>query len=57
MTCVLGATLLNAEIHDGRARVVFTLADGQARVIEADHVVAATGFRVNMHRLSYLSPR
>jgi cation diffusion facilitator CzcD-associated flavoprotein CzcO len=51
-----GHGLRHAEADGGR--VALTLEDdaGTTSRIEADHVVAATGFRVDMARLGFLSP-
>ncbi|HEX2941068.1 MAG TPA: FAD-dependent oxidoreductase [Rhodopila sp.] len=51
---LLGACLRRASVKNGRACVEFAMSDGTYRVEEADHVVAATGFRVDMHRLSFI---
>ncbi|HQT79128.1 MAG TPA: NAD(P)-binding domain-containing protein [Rhodopila sp.] len=51
-----GARLQQSGIRDGRACVEFALRDGTQRTVEADHVIAATGFRVDMHRLAFISP-
>jgi cation diffusion facilitator CzcD-associated flavoprotein CzcO len=50
----LGVTLDRAEV-DGR-RVVLHLSakDGQTQTVEADHVIAGTGYRVDTRRLSFL---
>jgi hypothetical protein len=31
-------------------------ADGSAQLVEADHVIAATGYKVDVHRLPFLGP-
>ena len=52
---VLGATLLNARIDGNRATVGFVMNDETQQTLEADHVIAATGFQVDMQRLGFLS--
>lgn len=56
VTVMLGATLVRSSIRDGRARVGFALGDGTQKSVEADHVIAATGFHVDVRRLDFLSP-
>src|SRR4051812_1902498 len=57
VTVLLNAKLEQSGIHGDRAYVTFGFPDGTHRTIEADHVVAATGFQVDMHRLGFLSPQ
>ena len=52
-----GANLVRSGVRDGRARVAFAGGDGTPFAIEADHVIAATGFKVDMRRLGFISPR
>jgi cation diffusion facilitator CzcD-associated flavoprotein CzcO len=49
----LGATLLDAETANNRVRVSFKQAE-QRRSIEADHVIAATGYKVAISRLEFV---
>jgi thioredoxin reductase len=53
---VLGAGLVKSSIQGNRARVGFVMGDGTQRAIDADHVIAATGFQVDMRRLLFISP-
>lgn len=53
---VLGASLLKSSIQGNRARVGFVMGDGRQLSIDADHVIAATGFRADMRRLPFISP-
>ena len=50
----LGLTITEANLKNGR--VVLQLADGAGgrRTIETDHVIAATGYRVDLRRLSFI---
>lgn len=51
----VGATIRAARVEGGR--VVLDLATGEgAHRIEADHVIAATGYRVDLRRIPFLSP-
>lgn len=51
---ILGHRLVQAESMAGRVQL--TLADGQGatRLLACDHVIAATGYRVDVKRLSFL---
>jgi len=52
---LLGQTLQSAQVRDGRAHLQLRGADGTAREIQAEHVIAATGYRVDIDRLKFLS--
>jgi thioredoxin reductase len=52
---LLGQTLGRAEIQEGRVRLHLRAVDGTEREIAADHVIAATGYRVDLGRLKFLS--
>jgi cation diffusion facilitator CzcD-associated flavoprotein CzcO len=52
---VLGATVAAARERSGRAEVTLRLKDGSSRSVTADHVVAATGYKVDLRRLTFLS--
>ncbi len=52
---LLGCHALSAEVVDGRVNLTLQEA-GETRVIETQHVIAATGFRVDIGRLPYLEP-
>ena len=43
------------DIVDGRARLTLEGRDGSVRQIATDHIIAATGFRVDLRRLPFLS--
>ncbi len=49
-----GCTVTSAEPHDGRVRLGVTTPGGTSREIEADHVIAATGYRADLTRLQFL---
>ncbi len=53
---ILGARLVGAEAVGGRAKLALKLQDGGERVVMADHVIAGTGYRVDMRRLRFLAP-
>jgi hypothetical protein len=44
-----------AEIQDGRVRLQLRAADGTKREIVAGHIIAATGYRVDLGRLRFLN--
>jgi len=51
-----GHTLERAEVANGRVKLHLRGADGSEQVVLTDHVVAATGYKVNLERLKFLSP-
>jgi hypothetical protein len=53
---ILGHILEKAEAKDGKALLHFVGKNGERREILVDHVIAATGYKTNMSRISFLSP-
>lgn len=53
---VLGHTVQRAEIENGKVRVHLRGIDGSERQIFTDHIIAATGYKVDINRLPFLSP-
>ena len=51
----LGCTPERAEIQNGCVRLHLRDADGNNREITAEHVIAATGYKVNLDRLKFVS--
>jgi cation diffusion facilitator CzcD-associated flavoprotein CzcO len=51
-----GVTPRAAEIDGDRAVLALGREDGSLEQLEVDHVIAATGYRVDMRRLPFLSP-
>jgi thioredoxin reductase len=51
----LGSTIEKVEVTDGKACVTIRQNDGTGTQIVAHHVIAATGYRVNLERLRFLS--
>jgi hypothetical protein len=49
-----GRKLVSAAIFDGRVRLELRSATGDIACVSVDHVVAATGYRVDIQRLNYL---
>jgi thioredoxin reductase len=52
----LGATISNAEAADGRVRLSFTQPKVGETRIDVDHVIAATGYRVDLSRIPFIQP-
>jgi thioredoxin reductase len=53
---LLGYTQQRAEIQNGKVRLHLRADDGSEREILTEHVIAATGYKVDMERLKFLSP-
>jgi thioredoxin reductase len=53
--CLLGYTPERAEIKDGKVCLDLRAADGSEREVQTGHIVAATGYRVDLERLKFLS--
>jgi cation diffusion facilitator CzcD-associated flavoprotein CzcO len=51
-----GARLTGARIEEARPVLQLTTGDGTTTETSADHVLAATGYRVDVDRLDFLSP-
>src|SRR5205823_5080765 len=52
----LGCTPERAEIQNGSVHLQVRSVDGTEREIVTSHVIAATGYRVDLERLAFLSP-
>ncbi len=52
---LLGHTIERAETQNGMVQLHLRAADGEERTIIADHVIAATGYKVQIERLAFLS--
>src|SRR5271157_2763202 len=51
----LGVTITQANVRDGRVSLRLTDSNGDHRTLTADHVIAATGYRVDVRRLDFLN--
>ncbi|WP_406836268.1 NAD(P)-binding domain-containing protein [Streptomyces sp. AHU1] len=51
-----GRTIRSAGAEDGTVQLDLVDADGHARVLRADHLLLATGYRVDVGRLGLLAP-
>ena len=54
---LLGHTVERAEVRDGKVRLLLRDADGARRELLTDHVIAATGYKVDLERLKFVSPQ
>jgi thioredoxin reductase len=52
----LGLNITEAEVRNGQVSLQLTGSDGAHRDLVADHVIAATGYRVDLRRLGFLDP-
>ena len=50
----LGMRIATAEVRDGRVRLQLEDRAGKGEILTADHVIAATGFTVDLDRLDIL---
>jgi cation diffusion facilitator CzcD-associated flavoprotein CzcO len=53
----LGCEIAGARSEAGRVVLELTGRDGQVERVEADHVIAATGYQVDLHRLAFMDPQ
>ena len=53
---LLGYTPQRAEVRNGRAVLHLRAQDGSQREVVTEHVIAATGYKVDMDRLKFVSP-
>lgn len=51
----LGTSIERAETQGSMARLYLSAADGAKKQLDVDHVIAGTGYRVNLGRLKFLS--
>jgi len=51
---LLGASIIGSMKRGDRAAVTFRRLDGSETTIEAEHVIAATGYKIDMRRLPFL---
>lgn len=53
----LGSEIAGAKSEGGGVVLELTDRDGQQKRVEADHVIAATGYQVDLHRVEFLDPQ
>jgi thioredoxin reductase len=51
-----GLTPHRAEVRDGKLHIHATAADGTARTLVTDHVIAGTGYKTDLRKLAFLPP-
>ncbi len=51
----LGYSPESAEVRDGKVNLKLRALDGTEKVIVADHIIAGTGYKVSLDRLTFLS--
>lgn len=54
VACLTGQTPVGAEIGGGQIRLNLAGADGSQQAVAADHVIAATGYRVDFQTVGFL---
>ena len=52
----LGATVQEAKVAGGRVKLALSNTEGSKTTVEADHVIAATGYKPDLQRLAFLEP-
>ncbi len=52
----LGCTPVGAEVEDNQIRLRLRAADGSERELTTEHIIAATGYRVDLKRLTFINP-
>lgn len=52
----LGFNVVQADIQNGRVQLQLASSDGAQRTLVTDHVIAGTGYRVDLRRLAFLNP-
>lgn len=57
VTTILGTSLEGAEAHADGITLLLSNADGSKQTLDVDHVIAGTGYRVDLDRLSFLRPQ
>ena len=55
MPLLLGHTIRQAELRDGRVHLRLVTSEGAEREVWTDHIIAATGYRVDPQTLTFLS--
>ena len=54
---LLQRELESAEIRGGKVHLHVAKSDGTKETLQADHIIAATGYKTDVRRLSFLDPR
>src|SRR5208282_869782 len=56
VTLNVGVNVTDAKVDNGRACLQLTDKSGTQRILQVDHVIAATGYRVDLGRLAFVEP-
>jgi thioredoxin reductase len=51
---ILGVTITEAKVQDGRVCLQLTDRAGKSQTLTADHVIAATGYKTDLRRLDFM---
>ena len=54
VSMLLGTRIIDAWSHNGTAKLQIADENGNRRELEADHIIAATGYRIDLRRLKFL---
>jgi thioredoxin reductase len=57
VTTILGVTLEGAEAHADGVTLHLSHADGSKQMLQVDHVIAGTGYRAELDRLTFVAPQ
>lgn len=57
VTVKLGMAVTGADLDGGGLRLALASANGTRETLHVDHVIAATGYRVDLRKLNFLGPR
>lgn len=52
----LGVTITEASVQNGRVNLQLTNSSGTTKTLVTDHVIAATGYKIDLRRLTFLDP-
>lgn len=53
----LGRKLKSAEMHADKVQLQVAKSDGTTETLRIDHIIAATGYKIDLGRLNFLDPR
>jgi thioredoxin reductase len=56
LSLLLGCTLRRAEIRNDQVRLELTTRENAKQKMEVEHAIAATGYKVDLRRLTFISP-
>jgi hypothetical protein len=54
VSLLLGRSVEQAEIHNGKVHLLTARKEGAKQTLEVDHVIAATGYKVDVDRIPFL---